>query len=295
VLTGLHQPLLIILSSLGIPRLAREFLARRGRFIVTFHGISSQRYETIPRQIQPHISRDELHRILSWLRRRFRFLTPAQFLETDLPGILLTFDDGFANNFTNALPILIEFGAPAIFFIATQHVIKGANWLSFCRELARANWGSEANVPADIAADFYNGLSPEQLRQCIDNSLITIGGHTETHPILTLCSPRQLVHELQASRQRLRELTDQPIDLFAYPKGEFNETVIKAVQAAGYKAAFALDRHKMGTSAFNIPRIGLYSADTAYLDLKLSGLYQRPLKGRLLTQDQHSFTDLYGN
>ena len=46
--------------------------------------------------------------IVGWLARRFRILTPQEYLEGRTAGLLLTFDDGFANNWSNALPVLEE-------------------------------------------------------------------------------------------------------------------------------------------------------------------------------------------
>jgi len=47
----------------------------------------------------------------------------------------------------------------------------------------------------------------------------------------------------------------------------------------GYRAAFAVESRKLGAPLFEIPRIGLYSSDHAYLDSKLSGLHRRPVYG----------------
>lgn len=276
-----HQLAGEILTRLQLTRLARATLTRNKRFAVVFHGVVSQRPAQIPLHRQPSLSVDELRLTLGWMQRNFQFLTPTEFLETDQPGVLLTFDDGFASNFTNALPVLNEFQAPAIFFVSTQHVSDPQNWLGFCRAWAKAYWGDESKVPREIGAEFYDGMSIEQLKTCANHPLITIGAHTVTHPVLTECSDEQLSYELSEAQRFLRQTTGQAVDLFAYPKSEFDQRVALAVKNVGYRAAFATDSRGLDMAAFEIPRIGIYYPTRSYLELKMSGLHRRPLIGRI--------------
>jgi peptidoglycan/xylan/chitin deacetylase (PgdA/CDA1 family) len=268
-----------LLSYTGIPSLSRRLWAQKGRFVLVFHGISSRRHAQIPLGVQPYLSKGDLETILIWVKKRFPFLTPEDFFSTNRPGVLLTFDDGLANNFTNARPVLEAFSAPAIFFIPVQHIGNPQDWLSFLRETARSHWQSEENVPDELATDFYNGMSTTQVQECARHPLITIGSHTLTHPFLTRCTPAALDQEVCESKRYLESITGCAIDLFAYPSGDYNSTVAKAVQRAGYRAAFVLDSLRVGMPSFEIPRIGLYEAGVAYLNLKLSGLHRPPWTG----------------
>jgi peptidoglycan/xylan/chitin deacetylase (PgdA/CDA1 family) len=202
----------------------------------------------------------------------------AEFLNTDKPGVLLTFDDGLANNHVNALPVLQEFNAPAIFFVSTQHVTDPQNWLPATRLLARKGWGMEEAVPEEIARDFYNGMSQEQLAECATHPLITIGSHTISHPFLTRCELQELEEELVGSKQVLEKITGRKIDFLAYPTGDYDARVAQAARSAGYRAAFAVDALNVASPLFEIPRVGIYASDASYLSLKLSGLHRRPLR-----------------
>jgi len=192
----------------------------------------------------------------------------------------LTFDDGLANNYHVGLPILEKYEAPAIFFISTQHIKDPENWLSATRALARAVWQSENFVPKDIAAEFYDGMSIEQLSACAKHPLISIGSHTVSHPYLTQCEQEMLSFELVQSKRFLEGITDQYVDLFAYPTGNYNAQVAQAVQEAGYQAAFALSPLGIGLPRFEIPRVDIYEANNPYLSLKLSGLHRKAI-GRI--------------
>jgi peptidoglycan/xylan/chitin deacetylase (PgdA/CDA1 family) len=263
----------------GLAGLSRRTLAARGRFVLTFHGIASVHYLPGPRCVQPSLNVDGLRGILKWLKPRFRFLTPLEFLKAEHSGVLLTFDDGAANNFTNAIPLLEKFEAPAVFFVSTQHVKNCRNWLPAARRLARLGWGAEEAVPRDLAADYFDGMLEQQVAACGRHPLITIGSHTVSHPFLTHCKGDDLRFELMASKDCLERLTRSRVELFAYPTGDYDGRVLEAVRAAGYRAAFAEESRHLGVAQFEIPRIGIYSPDRPYLSAKLSGLYRQPLRG----------------
>ncbi len=238
------------------------------RLVLLFHGISGRKRPHLPAEVQPYLDTGDLAKVLAWTRRRFPFLTPDEFLHTSRPGVLLTFDDGLANNYTHALPVLETFDAPAVFFVATQHVPDPADWLPATRQMARQGWGHESRVPPDLAAEFYHGLSIEQLAACARHPLITIGSHTVSHPLLTRCTPAEIDRELTASKTFLENHTGHPVTLLAYPAGDYNRTVAERARAAGYRAAFAVRPRNAGLPRYEIPRLDLYRAHPLYLWLK---------------------------
>ena len=119
-------------------------------------------------------------------------------------------------------------------------------------------------------------MSRADLGACAEHPLVTIGSHTVSHPRLTRCDDAALAAELEESRRLLEDWCGATVDLFAYPKGDYDLRVARAVRDAGYRAAFAEDPVGAGLPDFEIPRIGLYAHDAAYLSAKLSGLHRRP-------------------
>ncbi len=276
-MSNLHHRLGQLLWWSGATRLALRRLPARGRFVLVMHGVAARRYPDIAQRAQPSHDQEELAQTLGWLQERFAFLTLAQFLDADLGGVLLTFDDGLANNYEYALPVLEEYEVPAIFFVTTQHIRQPSDWLPATHQIAERQWNSQGAVPTQFAHEFYDGMSEQQLQACATHPLITIGGHTASHPFLTQCDEAKLHEELGASRHYLQQLTGQSIDTFAYPTGDYDRRVAEATRAAGYRWAFAVDPHSVGLPDYEIPRIGLYDSDPAYLGLKLSGWHRRPL------------------
>lgn len=259
----------------GLSELARRWLVRRGRFVLEFHGVAKRRVEELPMQVQPSFDVEGLRAVFAWLRGRFRALTPEELLRGGEPGVLLTFDDGFANNAANVVPLLEEEELPAVFFVATQHVLDPSDWLPATR---RAVDECGVNVGAELRRDLFDGMSADELRRVARCPLVTIGSHTVSHPMLTRCDDASLAFELDESKRLLEELTERPVELFAYPAGDYDRRVAAAVRDAGYRAAFVEDSRRLGLGCWEIPRIGLYSAAPAYLAAKLSGLHRRPLR-----------------
>ncbi len=261
----------------GLSRACRVLLTRGGSFVLLLHGVASRRYRDIPLSAQPSMDARDLRRVLGWLGSRFPFLTPEQ-LSGRQPGVLLTFDDGFANNARVALPLLEEFQAPAVFFVTTQHVQEPGNWLPATRRQAQDHWTNLEDVPREVARDLYDGMSVDELILCASHPLITIGSHSVSHPFLTRCDDPSLRRELGESKAFLESIAGREVELFAYPTGDYDRRVAEATRRAGYRRAFAVDSSRQGPAGFEIPRVGIHAADPAYLGAKLSGLHRRALR-----------------
>jgi peptidoglycan/xylan/chitin deacetylase (PgdA/CDA1 family) len=133
-------------------------------------------------------------------------------------SVIITFDDGYQDNYQNALPILRKAG-----FVATVFVTSGKLNQSWRWEKERGR--PEARV-----------LSEQQIRQLAAAGW-DIGSHTMTHKRLTQESMKVVQAELENSRTALEKIVARPVRSFAYPFGAFNTAVAKAVQSAGYDAA----------------------------------------------------------
>lgn len=135
--------------------------------------------------------------------------------------VLITFDDGFEDNALFAAPVLAGAGFPAVVFTVGDFVGK-----------------SSADVlPHADRPEFGRFLSRQQLLD-LQAQGIVIGSHTLTHPLLTRVDPARARQEVAGSRARLEAMLGRPVALFAYPGGDFDAAVERAVQAAGYAAAF---------------------------------------------------------
>jgi peptidoglycan/xylan/chitin deacetylase (PgdA/CDA1 family) len=92
--------------------------------------------------------------------------------------------------------------------------------------------------PAPISSDpDGRPMSRSDVSSLIANGLVTIGAHTVNHPALTRLSAKAQVEEILLSRRTCEELTDQPVQGFAYPFGDLDETVKAAVRSCNVRWA----------------------------------------------------------
>lgn len=122
--------------------------------------------------------------------------------------IMITFDDGYMDNYTTAFPILKKYGFTATVFLIVKKV-GDPNCLTWkeVKELDQEGWD--------------------------------IQSHTLTHPDLTKISSHLLEQELVDSKAILEKELGKPIQFFAYPSGKHNDAVVQGVKNAGYLMAFS--------------------------------------------------------
>ena len=130
-------------------------------------------------------------------------------------SILITFDDGWLDNYTKAFPILKEKNIKANIFISCNFIEQ------------------------------KNCMTWNQLIEMKNSGLISFGSHTITHPtdIQTL-NDDKILYELKESKQQLEQKLNIKIDSFAYPsgKGAINVKIRKMVFDSGYLFDFSTKR-----------------------------------------------------
>ena len=139
--------------------------------------------------------------------------------------VLITFDDGFGDNYKTAWPILKKYGFRATFFIVTSQV------------------GSYS-------------IDWPQLRELADAGN-TIGSHTVDHRDLTTLSPSQQEKELRTSRQMLEGRLGVPVTAFCIPYGKYNKTTLDLLCAAGYDIGFTTNPGRVcaGDNIYTLHRL----------------------------------------
>lgn len=176
--------------------------------VLIYHTISAPP-EPLPGDID--ISRERFARQLQWLSRWRRVVR----LDETLSGassrlVAITFDDGYRDNLTVALPLLEKFGLPMTLFVAGGFV------------------GREGY------------LSEEELREIARHPLVTIGAHGFSHRHFTRLNGVAARFELVEARRLLEGITGKVVDLMAWPYGECNTELEELSKQCGYRAAWSV-------------------------------------------------------
>jgi peptidoglycan/xylan/chitin deacetylase (PgdA/CDA1 family) len=223
-----------------------------------YHSVSP--YDEDPYEVTMTPRRFEQQ--MRWLRSRgLRGVSVGELLGAAAEGragrlVGLTFDDGYQDFVTHAMPLLQRYG-----FTATAFVLAG--------RLGGHNvWDRPGPEKALLTAD--------QVRQ-VAQAGMEIGSHGLDHVVLPEADDTRLRAETGRSRAILQELLGQQIRGFCYPYGRADARVVEAVLAAGYDYACAVGPSPLiGRHA--IPRTLVHDRDSSLrLDAKriVSGLTVR--------------------
>lgn len=128
--------------------------------------------------------------------------------------VLITFDDGYRDQYTEAFPVMKEYGIKATFFIISDY----------------------ASSSTQTAMTAY--MTKEMIRDMDASGLATIGAHTRHHAALNLVKPETARDEIFGSKTMLEKMLDHPITSFAYPYGGFKDRIVSLVREAGFQTAY---------------------------------------------------------
>lgn len=155
---------------------------------------------------------------------------------------VITFDDGYADFASAALPALQARSLPSTMFLTT-------GWLEGA--------GAREPGPTDRMLDW------SQLPELAEAG-VELGAHSHSHPQMDTLGASALRDELDRPRRLLEEALGQPVTTFAYPHGYNGPRVRRATRASGYRCAAGVrDRlHRPGEDTFNVSRLMLTASTT---------------------------------
>jgi peptidoglycan/xylan/chitin deacetylase (PgdA/CDA1 family) len=195
--------------------------------ILMYHSISSYASSKFKPCI---VSPETFDEHLSYLDQyHYTPITVTQFVQAMARGgeglpprpMILTFDDGYADFYTEALPALKRHGFVATLYIPTAFVGGTSLWAQ------------------DIGEGSRPLLTWEQLAE-ISASGIECGAHTHTHRSLDMLPPSEVRDEIVRSKELLEDHLGQQVSSFAYPFGYYSARVRQLVRMAGYASACAI-------------------------------------------------------
>lgn len=233
----------------------RDYLKRNRLRILMYHSIDSDDRDRLT--VSPDIFAQQMSFLDSngfsviSLETAIRKLSDGQSLDR---SVVLTFDDGYRDFLTTAVPILERHRFPATLFIVTNPA-------------AGAEHQTENAKPL---------LSESEILEVRERGF-SIGSHTATHPDLTALEDEILEHELRESRAAIVRLGETFVP-FAYPGGTFTERERNAVEREGYDCGLIVGgRWGNGpeTDRFLLKREPMLASDSLdWFKKRVNGFYE---------------------
>lgn len=202
--------------------------------------------------------------VRTFLDSGIKFINPSDLLKDniipDCRQVLLTFDDGYFNNF-HALKVLEKYSIEALFFIVKHQIIeKKLFWwdvyfknrikeVSFqtlyeeiqeLKKLERDEIETRlidrfGNTCFEANDDFDRPMTEAELLEFSRHPLVNIGAHSASHEILTNCSPDKVRAEIQDCKDYLEKITGKTISFISYPNGNFNDDIVALAEELGFR------------------------------------------------------------
>jgi peptidoglycan/xylan/chitin deacetylase (PgdA/CDA1 family) len=211
-------------ATLPLRRALVAWLAARGRApinVVAYHRIADK-------QVTPWTTtNDVFRRQVAWLKRHFDLVSLAEAQRrvasraNKTPTVSITFDDGYADNCDQALPLLLDQKIPFTYFVTSRAALNGEPF------------EHDLKLGLRLAPN-----TPQQLRD-LAAAGVEIGAHTQTHANLAgVHNRQQLYNEVIGAREDLQAALGCPVRYFAFPFGQhanLSREAFALAAAAGYK------------------------------------------------------------
>lgn len=244
-----------------IVRTQRFFFGKKFLISIAYHRVNDDLKDSVT------VSIEQFERQIQTIRKKYRPISLADLLtgkynkRTFKPYVLITFDDGYLDNYINAYPILKKHKVPAIFFVSTGYIDTEKGFEHDIKRLGKA-----------IAM-----MKWEHLKRMHDNGY-EIGSHTVNHVNCAQTSAEDLNSEFIKSKEAIKNHLGSDKIAFAYPfgkKNDFTESAREQVKKSDYVACMSAygGCNDLDFDVYNIKRFGVsYKYSSSAFKAKLEGL-----------------------
>lgn len=178
-------------------------------------------------------------------------------LSLDRKAVMITFDDGWLDNYLHAFPILRKYNVNVTIFLTTD-------WIEGASEKT-----SDLNVRIPDHKESYSLVNSGEwhkvvlnwklVREMSESGLVEFHSHTKSHRKCHHLSATELADELEGSRRIMEERLGRPCTALCWPFGRNNALSVNVARENGYSLLFTTRRGVVGKEAdpYNISRIAV--------------------------------------
>lgn len=279
------------LNTLGANALCRRILNHQ-TVVLMYHGVAKDHW-TISSGDWLQVKESNFRKQMEHLKKHYDVVPIDYALRTldrksGKPKAVITFDDGYANNYNVAYPVLKDLQLPATVFLVTDMI--NTNKLFWYDRIRTSLLGNlESNKIKEIVQSYkvrhphtidalvdefirgfqlgnsqnihnaYGILTYDQIHEMQNSGLITFDSHTHRHEILTQLNPGEPLDSIGHSLEIMRGQGIECGKIFCYPNGLYQPDHFKVLSKLGFKAATNTDCKTWNSKDFHyeIPRIGI--------------------------------------
>lgn len=233
--------------------------------VLNYHQINNEAHNALT------LSSNEFDAQMEYLYNAgYTTISPNQLVDylqdgTELPPnpVLITFDDGYVDNYNVAYPILQKYNFAATIFLITDFVGNNGRYLSW-----------------------------KQVKEMHDHGF-SFQSHTLNHIILADASDDEIRFQLTKSREGIEWRLKEKVEYLAYPGGAYDQRTIELAKQAGYRAAFTINlgRDTKECGLFTLNRIPIFETSHSLLHFKLRLKFTQ---GLIAMQDLKNLLKNYG-
>lgn len=196
--------------------------------ILMYHMISPHLQSKKSKFNRLRVTPKAFEKQLQWLQKhQWTTMTIAELAECKkIPAktVVLTFDDGYADNYIHAFPLLKHYNMKATIYIVTERFNQ--------------NWATDKDTK--MSSNELNNeamLTHGMVHEMLTSNLIEIGSHTIHHSNLPVLSLEEKDYEIGHSKKVIEQEYDITCKSFAYPFGFYDNETIELVQKHHYSSA----------------------------------------------------------
>lgn len=203
------------------------------RLILCYHSVGNDSWDFT-------ISKKQFESQIEYLLKIYKFVSLDTIVnENNIRDnlISITFDDGYSNILKNALPYLKMKKIPATLFLLGSPELCNRSELRNNLEL----------------------LSNKDIKKIVKEGW-NVGFHTVTHPNLRALNRKELERQFVVGKQKYEKEIGIKLKYFAYPRGYYNDEIIRIVKKSGFECAFTVDAGNVSNikiMRYKIPRLSI--------------------------------------